>query len=481
MTEEPMASIENGFKFRIVFFMTICAFIALCTVPLAANALPSFPGAEGFGSTTVGGRGGKVLFVTNLNASGTGSLRAAMTASGPRIIVFRVGGTINLSGSGDINVSNPYMTIAGQTAPGDGILIRGGAINISTHDVIIRGLRLRTNGADSMNNFSGAYNIIWDHNSMSWSTDTVAGNWYNPHDITFSWNIIAEGLTTGEHSAGMLVGGYNDCTEPGYNITMHHNLLAHNMQRSPLIKMRIGSPEFINNVVYNWQATGTTTFSEAYIAKNHYIAGANTASGVNAVEVKNGGECPSLQAASVMVSHNIGPGRLTDTGDDWLIVKGGSSTYRTNSLPFALSGVTEDDVGDVKAKVLGGAGASYPAWDIADTRIISDVKNVTGSAKSAPPAWPSLASGTAPTDTDNDGMPDSWETAHGLNPNSSADGNLDLDGDGYTNIEEYINSLIPTVATSSPPPPPPPPPPSSPPPPPPAALTPNAPTNLQIQ
>jgi pectate lyase len=448
---------------------------------MAANALPAFPGAEGWGSATIGGRGGRVIFVTNTNASGTGSLRAAMTASGPRIIVFKTGGTINLSGSGDINVSNPYMTVAGQTAPGDGILIRGGAINISTHDVVIRGLRLRTNGADSMNNFSGAYNVVWDHNSMSWASDTVAGNWYNPRDITFSWNIIAEGLTSAEHSAGMLVGGYGDCTQPGGNISIHHNLIAHNMQRSPLIKHKIYSPEFINNLVYNWQATGTTTFSEAYISRNHYIPGANTSSGVNAIEVKNGGECPSLQSGSVMVTHNIGPGRLTDTGDDWNIVKGGTSGYRTDSLPFTLSGITEDSVESVKENVLTSAGATAPTRDAVDTRIVNDVRNLTGAAVGSPPAWPTLAAGTALSDADNDGMPDSWETAHGLNPNSSADGNLDRDGDGYTNIEEYINSLIPTVATSSPPPPPPPPPPSSPPPPPPATLTPNAPTNLQIQ
>jgi hypothetical protein len=427
-------------------------------LPTAGIGLPAFPGAEGFGSQTIGGRGGQVIKVTNLNDSGAGSFRAAVTSAGARIVVFDVGGTITLSSV--LKISNPYITIAGQTAPGDGILIRGvsdpdainggeGTIEIRTHDVIIRGLRIRGVNRSAIALYSypsgSVYNVIIDHNSLSWSVDTILSVWYNPHDVTFSWNIISEPV--GSHNYGILIGGYDACETPGYNISIHHNLLSQNNARSPLIKQKIGSPEVINNVVYNYWWQGTTTFSTAAIIGNHYIVGKNTRADASSIGVQNGGECPSLQPASVYVSHNIGKGRTTDTGDDWNIVFG-SSTYRTNSPPFALSGITVDAVMDVKAKVLAGAGAIIPSRDSVDVRVVNDVKNGTGGYLVSSPnevgGWPTLNSGTTPTDSDNDGMPDTWEQTHG--------GNLNANGyapSGYTWIEEYVNSPF-TTATNTP-------------------------------
>ena len=344
---------------RKIIVFTVLLLLAACAPmgdgsPLATQgvSLPAFPGAEGFGSQTIGGRGGRVIKVTNLNDSGTGSLRAALTASGARIVVFDVGGTINLSST--IIINNPYLTIAGQTAPGDGILIRGvddtdavnggeGTLEILTHDVIIRGLRIRGVNRSAIAVYSypagSAYNIVIDHNSLSWSVDTIIDLWYNPRDVTVSWNVISEAV--GQHNYGMLIGGYDDCATAGYNVSVHHNLFTQNSARIPLIKENTKATEVINNVVYNHLWNGTVTYAQAAIIGNQYIAGKNTQN-ERPIWVLDS-YCKTLQPSSVFVSHNIGKGRPADIGDDWLIVDG-SSTYRANTPPFALSGITVDDV-----------------------------------------------------------------------------------------------------------------------------------------
>jgi hypothetical protein len=236
---------------------------------------------------------------------------------------------------------------------------------------------------------------------------------------------------------------------------MHHNLFAHtgDYDRAPLLKMDTSSNEVINNVIYNWYWGATRTMSEAYISRNHYIPGTNTGGGQSqsGVQVHNAGECPQLQPGTVMVSHNIGPGRLTDTGDDWLVVQDytGSSIYRTNTPSFTLSGVTEDAVTNVKTLVLAGAGSTVPTRDSVDVRIVNDVNNGTGHFINSPSdvgGWPTIAGGTAPIDTDGDGMPDAWETAHGLNPNIASDAKSYAPS-GYIWIEEYINGLFPPIGS----------------------------------
>jgi pectate lyase len=225
--------------------------------------LPVFPGAEGFGCGTPGGRGGQVITVTNLNDAGAGSLRAALESGGRRFVVFEVSGTIDVREQ--IVVDDPYLTVAGQTAPGGGITLKAadgnvsGLIDIRTHDVVIRYMRFRTGAPpsvtgenlDGVNIWEDGHDVVIDHDSFSWAVDENVSTWDGAHDITFSWNIIAQGLREsthpdGEHSKGLLVSG--DATE---NISVHHNLFAHNTARNPQVTSP-GLIQVVNNVIYDY-------------------------------------------------------------------------------------------------------------------------------------------------------------------------------------------------------------------------------------
>jgi hypothetical protein len=212
--------------------------------PAASSTLPAFPGAEGFGSHTPGGRGGRVIEVTHRGAEGPGSLRAAVEATGPRIVVFRVGGIIDLEGG--LAIRNPFITIAGQTAPGDGICLANGPLTINTHDVVVRYLRVRPGDGPGGGNpenrdclgIAGpgdqVHNVIVDHCSFSWGLDENVQTWYGPRDITVQWCISSESLDDslhpkGPHGKGMILGSEDN------TITVHHCLLAHNSDRNPLI------------------------------------------------------------------------------------------------------------------------------------------------------------------------------------------------------------------------------------------------------
>ena len=451
-----MNKISSNLQTLVIALMII---IAISAVPVPVNALQAFPGAEGFGSETIGGRGGTVCKVTRLaDDSNPGSLRYCLTRSYPRIVIFTTGGTITLSS--EIYISNPYITIAGQTAPGDGIQIKGYGIRPESHDIIIRGLRIRPGPGGGSNadvigiEGTNPYNIIIDHNSLGWVDDEVTNVWsVEANNITYSWNIIHEALTRIE-------GGYAALYGTGYNrVTSHHNLLASNRERNPLICQTSdnGGAEIYNNVIYNYGCcTATTVLGISSIIGNVYIE--NQVKGNKPITVSNGG-CTEqnpvqgrLSSGKVYVSHNIGYGRPTDTGDDWLIVNG-SQTYRANSSPFAQSNATIDAVSSVKTKVLNGAGATAPHRDSNDTRVVNDVINLTGNNSNAlpPTNWPTLAAGTPPTDTDGDGIPDAWESAHGLNPNNGSDAG-GYASSGYTWIEEYINSFFLADSNVSPPP-----------------------------
>ena len=199
--------------------------IILILLPSLASGLPAFPGAEGFGTDTPGGRGGQVFEVTNLQDSGAGSLRVCIEASGPRTCVFRAGGTITLSSP--LTINNPYVTIAGQTAPGGGITIRGGGVFVQTHDVVIRYISVRRGPGGSNyailisdNNADDVYNVVLDHCSTSWATDQTVTTWYAAHDVTISWTIISESLDCsthpkGCHSKALHTGGYDKCEAGG--------------------------------------------------------------------------------------------------------------------------------------------------------------------------------------------------------------------------------------------------------------------------
>jgi hypothetical protein len=248
--------------------------MAALVLSLPAMAVPAFPGAEGYGKWAKGGRGGEVLFVTNLNDAGAGSLRAACEAEGPRTVVFRTGGTITLKTP--IGIKHPYLTLAGQTAPGGGICItterwRGdkGAFTIETHDGVLRHLRIRTAPPPPAGPDDDPYHYAWidpislrgddtcnimlDHISASWGSKDAIRSWWGPHDVTIQHCIMSEGITPQLHSKGSLVGGGSD------RFTFYRNLFAHNQGRNPYIKGgdedaagTVATYQVTNNVVYDW-------------------------------------------------------------------------------------------------------------------------------------------------------------------------------------------------------------------------------------
>jgi len=397
----------------------------------------AFPGAEGFGAGTAGGRGGTIIKVTNLNDSGTGSLRAACSASGARIVVFNVSGTITLSS--DIAISNPYITIAGQTSPG-GICLRKYGLNPRTHDVVIRHIRSRAgnesgDAVHGVNINNGAYNVILDHCSLSWGVDEDAGVGGSSHDITFQRCIISEGLYNAGHPEGHHSCGFiNNPSDT--NISLHHNLFALNDERNP--RSHGGVVDARNNVIYHPGSSCAYLGGDGYFQTNwvkNYMLGANRRS----VKFLSG------TSGKVYVQGNKDPYRTSDSQSEWTVVDGSESVYRS-STPFTAPAITEIDVFPTNLlfdNVLDNCGATLPVRDAVDTRIVDDVRNETGGFINTPSdvgGWPTLSGGSPPTDTDGDGMPDSWETPRGLNPNSN-DSAGDRDGDGYTNIEEYINGI----------------------------------------
>ncbi len=443
--------------------MVVVAVACLTGFSAPSPMVPAFPGAEGFAAMTPGGRGGSILLVTNLNDSGAGSLRAACEASGPRTVIFKTGGTIQVTSP--ISLRNPYITIAGQTAPGGGICVSnapghaGHPFVIQTSDVIIRGMRFRAGGTgpaaiDSVN-LSNGDRVILDHCSISWSTDENIGE-RDSWDLTIQWCVISEALRAstnpeGAHSKGMRTGGNARFTK---RVTVHHNLFAHNDDRNPLSN-GVDLIDVRNNVIYNFghatQVNDVYAVTYANIEGNYYKNGPNT----NASEYAIDNDVPpgSGLGRSIYVKGNISGRRpndsLPETADVHPIVM--SSIVTT---PAATAPVTTHTAFEAYDLVLAGAGATLPTRDSADLRVVNDVINGTGAWVDDPSqvgGYPVLAAGTPLPDGDSDGMPDAWETANGLDPANPLDAILDLDGDGYTNIEEYMNDLF--SGGSAPPPP----------------------------
>lgn len=423
---------------------------------------PAFPGAQGFGSYTRGGRGGNVIAVTNLNDNGPGSLREACELNGPRIVIFKVGGTIELSQP--IQIRDPFITIAGQTAPGDGITLKGVGLDIVTNNVIVRGIRVRVgddpNGPDpslrdgiSLGTPAAevTYNIIIDHCSISWAIDENTALNNNVHDVTFQWNIISEGLhfslhEKGPHSKGMLIGKNNVD-----RISVHHNYFAHNDARNPKIAIDVRA-EVVNNVIYNYGSNATILGpgAEVNAIGNIYETGADTELENNTGELVSGVIIDSEDGSDFLlyVEDNIGPGRLTNSGDEWDVVSGDDAERYRSPEPvpgFNPTGIQEDAVENISEVVLANAGANIPELDPIDQRVIQHFRDKDGSiidSQNEVGGWVEMSDGVAAIDTDGDGMPDDWEQDQGLNAQDAADGNLDQDNDGYTNIEEYLNQLF---------------------------------------
>lgn len=414
--------------------------------------LPAFPGAEGYGAKTSGGRGGRVIAVTNLNASGAGSLRAACEAEGPRIVVFRVAGTID----GDIRIRNDHITIAGQTAPGDGIMIKGD-VGIDANDVVIRYLRVRTDHEGDA--LGGRYrkNIIVDHVSASWSTDEVLSLYHN-QDVTIQWCMITEACAKadGSHRFGGIWGNERS--------TYHHNLIAHNDSRNPRWASGCGYNDYRNNVLYNWgyescyggeahqkgdRRKPPIEHSTINMIANFYKSGPATRGDLRD-RIANPSSRGDGDFGSWYVSGNCVDGCPEVTKDNWLGVDGKSFTKLAE--PWKAMPIHQQSPRDAYLAVLEQAGCSLPRRDSIDARIIAEVSNGTAThgkngiitTPEDVGGWPKLQSAEAPRDSDMDGMPDDWEKKYGLDADQADDSSSDKDGDGYTDVEEYLNGTDPT-------------------------------------
>ena len=439
----------------------------------AASGVAAFPGAEGFGAGAVGGRGGKVYEVTNTNDSGAGSLRNCVQASGPRVCVFRTGGLIVLKTA--LSVRNPYITIAGQTAPGGGITLRtasgGDVFSTRTSQVVMRYLSVRpgpggSNHGDQIASNGGTLsNIVLDHMTYSWGVDSDVETWYRVSNLSLQWSIISEALDCsthpkGCHSKGVMIGGYagseSNNSRGSENISLLHNLMAHDGERTPLMQL-CGSAQVINNITYNPYWTFAHQQDDCAVSSvnrinwigNYHKKGPDTTSSTD-LKVIPADSGSYSGGAQVYVLDNIGPSRTSNSQPDSDWVDSGSRKFIV-STPATAPAVTTTDAQTAYTEVLNDAGNSrgldcegnwYSRRDAIDTRVVNDVRNGTGHIIDNPSqvgGWITPASGTPCADSDHDGMPDVYETKNGLNPNNAADGPVDADGNGYTNLEEYLN------------------------------------------
>ena len=483
-----------------LMLLVLLAGITTISAEEAKEKTPAFPGAEGFGRYVSGGRGGKVYHVTNLEDSGTGSLRWAISQNGSRTIVFDVSGTIHLKSV--LNIKGGNLTIAGQTAPGDGICIADYPVSIQANNVILRYLRFRLgnkyvteNGADSWDGLGGMdqQDIMVDHCSVSWSIDECLSI-YGVKNSTVQWCISSQSLQDAGHSKGAHGYGGN---WGGSGVTYHHNLMAHHESRVPRLGPRYTTQlderlDMRNNVLYNWAGNGCYggEAMKVNIVNNYYKPGPGTAqiSAVRQRRIAGIGirtsqyvkTYPAYQPTEHIwgkfyVDGNVNSKYSDVTNDNWTYGIYNQITNSDNdnlftattkdtiklSQPIDFVYVTTHTATDAYKKVLAYAGCCLTRDDV-DQLIINDTQNglathtgsgnhngIIDSQEDNKPvdadanwsAWPTLNSTEAPVDTDGDGMPDSWETANGLDPNNAKDGSI-VGEDGYTNLENYLNSIV---------------------------------------
>ncbi len=462
-------------------------------IDLPQADIPAFPGAEGGGAYSFGGRGGKVIVVTNLEDSGPGSFREACEQGGARIVVFNVAGIIRLKRP--LIIRAPYITIAGQTAPGDGVCIAGESVWINTHDVVVRYMRFRrgeTNVGRRDDSIGGnpIGNIMIDHVSASWGLDenmSMYRHMYNDStgkiedklptvNITIQNSIFSEALDTWNHAFGSTLGGEN--------CTFMRNLWADNAGRNPSIGW-YGIFNFTNNVVFNWvhRSIDGGDYRAMYnIINNYFKPGPLTPKdspiGYRILKPESGrSKLKYLTFGRAYVSGNIMEGNDRITKNNW---DGGvqvenlpnagqylDSIRWAKPLPMPKLSILPTE--KAYSYVLTNAGANLPKRDAVDTRVIAQVKTGKIAYKedvqlptsqfkhrrlpidsykngiitdiNQVGGYP-VYQGTPYKDSDNDGMPDTWETTHGLNPKDATDASKDRDKDGYTNIEEFLNSVV---------------------------------------
>lgn len=470
----------NRFLLPVLIMVALCGCSSMHTRTVRQTGEnerpPAFPGAEGFGKYTTGGRGGKVFIVSNLNDKGPGSFREAAQAKMTRIIVFTVSGTIHLESK---IMLKENATIAGQTAPGDGICIADQPVNLGGNNIIVRYLRFRLgdkfqkggmvdgSGSDDAFGGVGRKNIIIDHCSMSWSTDEVCSI-YAGDSTTLQWNIISEPLNYSYHFET----GDKDYERHGFggiwggrHLSAHHNLFAHCNNRTPRFDGIRNAPEekvdYRNNVIYNWGGNNVYAGEGGTynIVNNYYKYGPSTAAGARSRVVNPYKKPPSIPFGKFYVHGNYVDGSAEVTANNWLGVNMNNGTAADavaakSEAAFPVIPTKTETAVDAYASVLKFAGAGFKR-DTLDERIMNDVKNRTGGLidvqggythgtvyELTVNAWPALKSLSAPVDTDKDGMPDDWEKKNGLDPANAADASTYTINRVFTNIEVYINSII---------------------------------------
>lgn len=449
--------------------------IAACLL-LAATCMQAqqiaFPGAEGYGKYTTGGRGGRVLTVTNLDDSGSGSFRDAVEQTGPRIVVFAVDGTIELKSP--LRVNNDSITIAGQSAPGDGICLKDYPLVVNASNVIIRYLRVRVGDRHQLDSDGlgggryGQKNVILDHLSVSWSIDECLSI-YKTENLTVQWCLVTHSLNTSVHTKGSH--GFGGIWG-GYKATFHHNLLANHASRNPRFASVDGTKwvDYRNNVVYNWgfkTAYGGGHHAEINMVNNYYKPGpasqhhrlldvaedgtgryyvaGNVMEGDDAVTQDNrsavrdcAGKCYIRGRKSAGPDSGISPDAIPEPGEE--------CASCLVDAPFPYEPIEEDTPAVAYQRVLKSVGCSF-SRDAYDREVLRQVKKgiatfgVNGIINSQEDVggWPKLKTKKAPKDSDGDGMPDAWERRHGLNPHDASDASAYTLDEGYTNIEVFLN------------------------------------------
>lgn len=489
-------------RYNLLFTLLLLSFNCLSVL---SEDTPAFPGAEGFGRYTTGGRGGAVYHVTSLaDDNSAGTFRWAVNKTDKRTIVFDVSGTIHLTSA--LRISSGNITIAGQTAPGDGICVADYPFTINANNVIIRFVRFRLgniNVADHEGDGLGGMdleNVMVDHCSVSWSIDECLSI-YGSKNLTVQWCIVSQSLRNSGHSKGAHGYGGN---WGGSGASYHHNLMCHHDSRTPRLGPRESTQkdermDMRNNVIYNWAGNGCYGGEgmNVNIVNNYYKPGPGTKQKssviqyrIAAIGIRTTSYIATYPAFAPMwhvwgdyfVNGNYIYGNSTVTTDNW--TKGIYEQINNSTVDNTFTNATKDSI-KLSApidyvyvtthtpqlaydKVLKYAGASL-SRDWVDTLMVFDTKNgiashtgtgsgdvygIIDSQEDNRPAnapadwepWPVLVSTTAPVDTDKDGMPDSWETANGLSPNNATDRNK-LSAEGYTMLEVYMNSIVSTITT----------------------------------
>lgn len=443
---------KNWICVVLILFFGQCRSIAEVDHAVSDSTL-AFPGAEGFGKYTSGGRGGKIFYVTTLNDNGTGSLREAVESKETRTILFAVSGTIELKSSLTINHGN--LTIAGQSAPGDGICLRNYPLIVSADNVIIRYIRLRLGDesvqeADAFSGTKGKQNIIIDHCSISWATDECA-SFYKNRNFTLQWCIISESLNQSVHQKGDH--GYGGIWG-GQKASFHHNLLAHHTSRLPRFSGSSTTPnspdelvDFRNNVIYNWASNNTYGGERGRynVVNNYYKPG--PATGSKKMWIIN----PSQPYGKFFIQGNCLYKNSSITSNNSTGIKADHLDSLRVDIPFTVTTIHNESAEQAYEQVLKRAGASLKR-DAVDERIVREVMEGTASmgknkngiidSQNDVGGWPILTSLQAPMDKDGDGIPDDWERKNRLDENDTSDGAVYSVDKNFTNLESYLNSIV---------------------------------------